>query len=77
MVALEIDAYISKRGKGKSASYLVRKKFINSSSNEKNENSLQQNLPFSSPQTIEQAHKDIEKENIELENIRKNTPKSL
>ena len=82
MVGLEIDAYISKRGKGKSASYLVRKKFINSSSNEKNENSnngisLQQNLPFSSPQTIEQARKDIEKENIELENIRKNTPKSL
>ena len=31
-------------------------------------------LPFSSPLTIEKAHKDIEYENIELENTQKNTP---
>ena len=79
MVGLQIDGYISRRGKGKSASYFVRKKFIDSSSNEKNENSnngmsMQQNVPFSSPQTIEKARKDIEKENIELEDIQKNTP---
>ena len=79
MVGLQIDGYISKRGKGKSASYFVRKKFIDSSSNEKSENSnngmsMQQNVPFSSPQTIEKARKDIEKENIELEDIQKNTP---
>ena len=79
MIGLEIDGYISKRGKGKSASYFVRKKFIDSSSIEKNENSnngisMQQNVPFSSPQTIEKARKDIEKENIELEDIQKNTP---
>ena len=79
MIGLEIDGYISKRGKGKSASYFVRKKFIDSSSNEKNEDSnnvisMQQNVPFSPPQTIEKARKDIEKENIELENIKKNTP---
>ena len=79
MVGLEIDSYISKRGKGKSASYFVRKKFIDSSSNEKNENSnngtsMQQTVPFSSPQTIEKTRKDIEKENIELEDIQKNTP---
>ena len=35
---------------------------------------MQQNVPFSSPQTIEKARKDIEKENIELEDIQKNTP---
>ena len=67
-----------KRSKGKPASYFVRKKFIDSSSNEKYENSnnwisLQQNVP-SSPQTIEKAHKNIENENIELENIEINTP---
>ena len=39
MVTLEIDGYISKRGKGKSASSFVLKKLIDSSSNEKNENS--------------------------------------
>ena len=39
MVGLEIDSYISKRGKGKSTSYFVRKEFIDSSSNEKNEGS--------------------------------------
>ena len=79
MVGLKIDGYISKRGKEKSASYFVRKKFIDSSSNEKNENSnngisMQQIVPFSSPQTIEKTRKDIEKENIELEDIQKNTP---
>ena len=79
MIGLEIDGYISKRGKGKSASYFVRKKFIDSSTNEKNENSnngisMEQNVPFSSPQTIEKASKDIEKENIELEYIQKSTP---
>ena len=73
MVGLEIDGWISKRGKGKSASYFVRKKFIDSSSNEKYKNSnsgisLQQNVP-SSPQTIEKTRKDIENKNIELENI--------
>ena len=78
LVGLEIDGYISKRGKRKSASYFVRKKFIDSSSNEKNENSdngisMQQNAPFSSPQIIRKARKDIEKENIELEHIQKNT----
>ena len=78
MVGLEIDSYTSKRGKGKSASYFVRKKFIDSSSNEKNENSnngtsMQQTVPFSSLQTIEKTRKDIEKENIELEDIQKNT----
>ena len=35
---------------------------------------MQQNVPFSSPQTIEKTRKDIEKENIELEDIQKNTP---
>ena len=79
MVGLDIDGYISKRGKGKSALYFVRKNFIDSSSHEKNENSnngmsLQQNLPFSPPQTIEKARKDIENEKIELENIQKTTP---
>ena len=79
MVALEIDGYIFKRGNRKSASYFVRKNFIYSSSNKKNENSnngisLPQNEPFSSPQTIEKVNKDIENENIELENIQKNTP---
>ena len=39
MIGLKIDDYISKRGKEKSASYFVRKNFIDSSSNEKNENS--------------------------------------
>ena len=62
MVGLEIDSYTSKRGKGKSASYFVRKKFIDSSSNEKNENSnngisMQQNVPFSSLKTIKKARK--------------------
>ena len=51
MVGLKIDGYISKRGKEKSASYFVRKKFIDSSSNEENQNSnneisMQQNVPF-------------------------------
>ena len=39
MVGLEIDGYISKIGIGKSPSYFVRKKFIDSSSTEKNKNS--------------------------------------
>ena len=74
MVLLEIDGYISKRGKGKPASHFVRKKFIDSSSNEKNENSnnkisMQEMVPFCSPQTIEKARKDIEKKNIDLEDI--------
>ena len=61
-----------------SLTYFVRKKFIDSGSNEKNENSdngisMQQNAPFSSPQTISKARKDIEKENMELEHIQKNT----
>ena len=52
MVALEIDGYTFERGKGRSASYFVRKNYIDSSSNEKNETSnngisLQQNEPFS------------------------------
>ena len=34
---------------------------------------MQQTVPFSSPQTIEKTRKDIEKENIELEDIQKNT----
>ena len=51
MIGLEIDGYISKRGKGKCASYFVRKKFINRSSIENNENSnnrisMHQNVPF-------------------------------
>ena len=51
----------------------MRKEFIDRSSIEKNENSnngilMQQNVPFS------KARKDIEKENIELEDILKNTP---
>ena len=79
MVGLDIDGDISKREKGKSALHFIRKKFIDSSSNEKNENSnngmsLQQNLPFSLLQTIEKARKDIENEKIELENILKTTP---
>ena len=78
MVGLEIEGYISKRGKEKSASYFVRNKFIDSSTTEKNVKSnnrisLQQNVPFSSTQAIEIARKDIEKENIELENIKKKT----
>ena len=73
MIGLEIEGYISKRGKRKSASYFVRKKF---GSIEKNENlnngiSMQQNVPFSFPQTIEKARKDIEKEKIEVEEFRK------
>ena len=36
--------------------------------------SLQQNVTFSSSQTIEKACKDNENENIELEKIQKNTP---
>ena len=79
MVALEIDSYIFERGKGRSTSYFVRTNYIDSSSNEKNENSnngisLQQNEPFSSPQTIENVNRDIENENIELKNIQKKTP---
>ena len=35
---------------------------------------MEQNVSFSSPQTIEKASKDIEKENIELEYIQKSTP---
>ena len=35
---------------------------------------MQRNVPLSSPQTIEKARKDIDKENIELEDIEKNTP---
>ena len=31
MFGLEIDVYISKRGKGESASYFVTKKFVDSS----------------------------------------------
>ena len=78
MVGLEIEGYISKRGKEKSASYFVRNKFIDSSTTEKNVKSnnrisLQQNVRFSSTQAIEIARKDIEKENIELENIKKKT----
>ena len=34
---------------------------------------MQQNLPFSFPQIIEKTRKDIEKENIELKDIQKNT----
>ena len=77
MIGLEIDGYIcKKRGKGKSASYFVRNKF---SSIEKNENSnngisMQQNVRFSSPQTIEKARKDIKKKKVEVEGIQKNTP---
>ena len=76
MIGLEIDGYICKRDKGKSASYFVRKKF---SSIEKNENSnngisMQQNVPSSSPQTIEKTRKDIEKKKVEVEDIKKNTP---
>ena len=79
MAGLEIDSYIFKRGKGKSASYFVRKKSIDSSSNDKNENSnngisMQQNLPFSYRQTVEKVRKGVEKENFEPENIQKNTP---
>ena len=37
---------------------------------------MQQIVPFSSPQTFEKVRKDIEKENIELEDIQKNTPLS-
>ena len=72
MCGLVIDGYISKRGNGKSASYFIRKKFIDSSSNDKI--SRQQNAPFSSPQTSEKVSKDTEKENFEPENIQKNTP---
>ena len=74
MVALEINGYISKRRKIKSASCIVRKNFIDSTGNDENEKSsngisLQQNEPYFSPQTIEKVNKDIENENIELENI--------
>ena len=69
MVGLEIDGYISKRGKGKSASNFVRKKFIDSSSKYKDEISNNGISPFSSPQTIQKARKKIEKENFQLENI--------
>ena len=39
MVGLEIDGFISKRSKGKSFSYFARKNLVDSTSNEKNENS--------------------------------------
>ena len=39
MVALEIDGYTFEKGKGRSTSYFVRKNYIDSSSNEKNETS--------------------------------------
>ena len=76
MVGLEIEGYFQ-RGKRKSASHVVRKKFMDTSSNQKYENSnngisLQQNVP-SSPQTIEKTRKDFENENIELENIQIST----
>ena len=76
MIGLEIEGYISKRGKRKSASYFVRKKFgsIEKNGNLNNGISMQQNVPFSFPQTIEKARKDIEKEKIEVEDIQKNTP---
>ena len=80
MVGLEIDGYISKRGKRKSASYFVKKKFIDCRSNGKDEGSnngisLRQRVPFSSDQTIENASKGIENiENTELKNIQKNIP---
>ena len=75
MCGLVIDGYISKRGNGKSASYFIRKKFIDSSSNDKiSRISMQQNAPFSSPHTSEKVSKDIEKENFEPEKIQKNTP---
>ena len=35
---------------------------------------MQQNVPFSFPQTSEKACKDIENEKIEVEDIQKNTP---
>ena len=68
MVGSEVDVYISKRGKGKSASYFVKNKFIDSSSNEKSENSnsrisLQQNVP-SAPQTIKKTYAKILKTRI-------------
>ena len=37
MIRLEMDGFTSKRGKGKSALYFVRKNLIDSSSNENNE----------------------------------------
>ena len=70
------DSFILNRGKGKSASYFVRKNFIDGSSNEKSSNngiSMQRTEPFSSSQTIEKVNKDIENKNIQLENIQKNT----
>ena len=72
------DGFILNRGKGKSASYFVRKNFIDGSSNEKNKSSnngisMQRTEPFSSSQTIEKVNKDIENKNIQLENIQKNT----
>ena len=75
MCGLVIDGYISKRDNGKSPSNFIRKKFIDSSSNDKiSRISIQQNAPFSSPQTSEKVSKDIDKENFEPENIQKNTP---
>ena len=35
---------------------------------------MQQNEPFSFPQTIEKVQKDNKNENLESENIQKNTP---
>ena len=70
------DSFILNRGKGKSASYFVRKNFIDGSSNEKSSNngiSMQRTEPFSSSQTIEKVNKDIENKNIQLEIIQKNT----
>ena len=72
------DGFILNRGKGKSASYFVRKNFVDGSSNEKNKSSnngisMQRTEPFSSSQTTEKVNKDIENKNIQLENIQKNT----
>ena len=71
MVLLEIDGYISKRGKGKPASHFARKKFIDSSSNEKNENSnnkisMQEIVPFCSPKRL-RRHAKILKRRILIE----------
>ena len=77
MVALETDGFIPKSRKRKSNSYFVGKDFIDTASDEINENwrnriSLQQIEPFSSPET--KVNKDIENENIQLENIQRKIP---
>ena len=68
MVALEIDNCISKRGKGKVASYLewMIAQIIGYHCSKMNH--------FLPLLTIEKLHKDFENENIELVNIQKNTP---